>query len=67
MSHDPRAVQSRPSVSLVAATLQRTGTITYMRGQITVLDRPGLETMACACYGVMRRQFEDLLGTATGE
>jgi CRP-like cAMP-binding protein len=58
---------SRPSVSLTAASLQRTGAIAYAHGRVTVLDRPALEGFACECYGTVRRQFERLLGTPAGE
>ena len=53
---------SRPTVSTTASILQKAGYITYVRGQITVTDRPGLETACCECYGVIRRQFERLIG-----
>lgn len=39
----------RPSVSVVARTLQQAGLIRYERGSITILDRPGLEDAACEC------------------
>jgi CRP-like cAMP-binding protein len=52
----------RPSVSVVASTLQRAGIIRYGRGRITVLDRAALEATACDCYGAVQRRFERLLG-----
>jgi len=52
----------RPSVSVVASTLQQAGMIRYGRGHITVLDRAALEATACDCYGVVNRRFERLLG-----
>jgi CRP-like cAMP-binding protein len=52
----------RPSVSVVARTLQRAGLIRYGRGHVTVLDRDGLEATACDCYGTVKRRFERLLG-----
>jgi CRP-like cAMP-binding protein len=52
----------RPSVSVVASTLQRAGMIRYARGRITVLDRPALEATTCDCYSAVKRRFERLLG-----
>ncbi len=44
----------RPSVSKAASTLQKAGLINYRRGNVTVLDRPGLEAASCECYAVIR-------------
>jgi hypothetical protein len=35
--------------------------ISYRRGQITVLDRPGLEARSCECYQVVKTEFDRLL------
>jgi CRP-like cAMP-binding protein len=40
----------RSAVTIAAGTLQSTGLISYTRGEITVVDRQGLEGMACECY-----------------
>lgn len=40
----------RTSVTAAAQALQRKGLIAYHRGQITVIDRAGLEHVACECY-----------------
>jgi CRP-like cAMP-binding protein len=50
----------RPSVTIAAGTLQRAGLITYHRGVVTILDRPGLEAAACECYGAIQGQFARL-------
>lgn len=34
----------------------------YTRGTITVLDRAGLEEEACACYGIIRAEYQRVLG-----
>ena len=41
---------ARPTVTIVAGILQRKGLITYRRGQLTVVDRKGLEQASCECY-----------------
>lgn len=51
----------RPTVSLVARTLQNAGLIDYRRGLITIVDRAGLEEVSCSCYGTIRRAYEELL------
>ncbi len=54
----------RASVSLAASTLQQAGLIDYRRGRLTVVDRHGLEDVACECYRVLRDEFDRLLGPA---
>ena len=44
-----------------AAKLQHAGYIRYRRGHIAVLDRQGLETRACECYGVVKKEMGRLL------
>src|SRR3989475_9353539 len=43
---------TRPTVTVVAGTLQKAGLITYHRGRITVLNRKKLESASCECYRV---------------
>lgn len=52
---------NRKSVTLAAQSLQNAGLISYRRGSITVLDRPGLEKAACECYAVVRERFDAFL------
>ena len=35
--------------------------IRYRRGIVDILDRPGLEAIACECYASIRRTYERLL------
>ena len=51
----------REGVTEAAGKLQRSGLIDYVRGHITVLDRPGLELRVCECYQVVKNEFERLL------
>jgi CRP-like cAMP-binding protein len=41
---------SRPTVTVVAGTLQKSGLIKYHRGRITIVDRQNLEAASCECY-----------------
>jgi Mn-dependent DtxR family transcriptional regulator len=51
----------REGVTEAAGNLQRAGLIAYVRGKITVLDRPGLEKRCCECYRVVKSEMERLL------
>jgi CRP-like cAMP-binding protein len=58
----------REGITETAGNLQRDGLISYRRGHITVLDRAGLETHACECYAVVKKEFNRLLrDTGTGK
>jgi CRP-like cAMP-binding protein len=52
----------RTGVSAAAGALQRAGFIRYKRGNVTIINRRGLERRACECYGVSKREFDRLLG-----
>jgi CRP-like cAMP-binding protein len=41
---------ARPTVTLVAGTLQKAGLITYRRGHVTIVDGRKLESASCECY-----------------
>ncbi|HMC37783.1 MAG TPA: Crp/Fnr family transcriptional regulator [Actinomycetota bacterium] len=51
----------RPSVTVAERTLQNAGIIRYRRGDITVLDRTGLEEAACECYRAVKEAYQRLL------
>ena len=57
---------SRPAVTLVMGALQRAGLLAYHRGEVTILDRAGLEAAACECYAITRAETERLLGPVLG-
>ena len=52
---------NRKSVTLAAQSMQAAGLISYRRGRIQVLDRPGLEKAACECYAVVKERFDAFL------
>jgi CRP-like cAMP-binding protein len=52
---------SRPTVTVVAGTLQKAGLIKYRHGRVTIMDRENLEAASCECY----RAATDLLEGVT--
>jgi CRP-like cAMP-binding protein len=52
----------RASVTLAAGALQTAGLVRYRRGEMVIVDREGLEEASCECYGVLRAEFDRLLG-----
>jgi len=52
----------RVGVTAAAGALHRQGLIDYRRGELTVLDRCGLEAAACDCYADDRKVYAELLG-----
>jgi len=53
----------RTTVTLVAQSLQKAGLIRYKRGQITIVDRVGLEKKSCECYRTIRNRIAELFNT----
>lgn len=51
----------RPSVSVVASAFQQAGLIKYSRGNMAILNRPGLESTSCECYANVSEQINRLL------
>lgn len=51
----------REGITEAAGRLQRDGFIRYRRGHIQVLDRGGLQTRACECYGSVKMELARLL------
>lgn len=51
----------RVGVTVAAGALQRRGLIVYHRGQVTVLDRAGLEAAACPCFARQHLAYQALL------
>jgi CRP-like cAMP-binding protein len=51
----------RVGITMAAGALQREHLIAYRRGELTVLDRAGLEAAACSCYETNRLAYAALL------
>jgi CRP-like cAMP-binding protein len=52
----------RVGITKAALSLQERKLISYRRGNITILDRNGLEAAACGCYRTERETYESILG-----
>jgi CRP-like cAMP-binding protein len=52
----------RVGVTKAATSLQRQALISYNRGEITVLDRTGLEAASCGCYHADQNTYDRVLG-----
>ena len=52
----------RTGVSIAAGALQRAGLIRYKRGNVSIINRRGLERLSCECYAVSKKEFDRLLG-----
>lgn len=55
----------REGITHAAKRLQTAGYISYVRGDMTILNRAGLETDVCECYQVVRTEYDRLLGALT--
>lgn len=54
----------RATVTLSAGVLQAAGLIKYHRGLVTIVDRAGLEAVACECYAVIKAELNSVLSKA---
>lgn len=52
----------RVGVTKAATSLQNQALISYNRGEITILDRTGLEAASCACYLSDQETYDRILG-----
>ncbi|MBM6583931.1 winged helix-turn-helix domain-containing protein [Microvirga sp. BT689] len=51
----------RSTISIVLRSFQTAGLIAQHRGGIGIVDRAGLEEMACECHGKICQSFARLL------
>ncbi|HEX6280317.1 MAG TPA: Crp/Fnr family transcriptional regulator [Pyrinomonadaceae bacterium] len=49
----------REAINIAAGELQRRGLISYKRGHLIVIDRTGLEASSCACYDLIKREYDE--------
>lgn len=52
---------SSAQVAKTTAALQKDGLIHYSAGEITVLDRDGVEKRSCECYSVVKKESDRLM------
>lgn len=63
LTHDSMALTlgvRRAGVSVAANGFRDSGAIDYRCGYIHVIDRKGLEAIACECYPVIKEEYDEL-------
>jgi CRP-like cAMP-binding protein len=55
----------RASVNVVTGMFKKAGFIAYVRGKLTIIDRPGLESAACDCYRDIVRVYSSCIPKLT--
>ncbi len=48
----------RPSLTQAVHSLSKRGVAEFSRGRCVLTDVPGLQSLACECYGVIRQEFD---------
>lgn len=52
----------RATVTVTAGAFQQAGLIKYHRGVLTIVNRAGLEEIACECYAIVHNEYARLFG-----
>lgn len=52
----------RVGVTKAASALQKRNLICYRRGEVTILDRAGMESASCGCYAADKAAYARILG-----
>ena len=56
----------RAGVTVAVSTLKAAGLIYNTHGQVTILDRRGLEGACCECYHTVRNEYQRLVPQPSG-
>jgi CRP-like cAMP-binding protein len=51
----------RATVNVATGMLKKAGFIQYVRGRLTIIDRPGLESASCGCYKAILKVYSSLV------
>ncbi|MFT7222325.1 MAG: CRP-like cAMP-binding protein, partial [Candidatus Azotimanducaceae bacterium] len=54
----------RSAVTIAAGNLQQLGLISYSRGQISIVNRAGLEATSCGCYEIVSADYSAFFAPA---
>jgi CRP-like cAMP-binding protein len=60
-SMEERCARRRATVNVATGMLKKAGFIGYVRGNLTVIDRRGLESASCDCYQAIIAAYESVL------
>ena len=54
----------RTTVSVAAGTLEEQGLLKYRRGRVQIVDKEGLEKLACGCYRIVKTNIDMIVDAA---
>jgi CRP-like cAMP-binding protein len=52
----------REAITLIMGKLRKQQLISYKHGLLTIVNRAGIEAIACPCYGIIKAEEESFLG-----